>query len=468
MIGWGIYLSSLTLTNARFGKLAFTTIADPDIARSVLQRRNDFLQAPVVARLLGMFGPNVFCTNGDEWKRHRKMFTASLDERISETVWRESRHQACDMVKYLLKNPGNQTLEGLKSIAINVIGQAGFNQSGEWAPDLRHRTDKGATGRAAFWETIALATDKFMEAALLPTKLMRLPFMPPALRLMGYHIERLSGYMKEVLDEERKTAANVTGRRNNFLSLLLKLSDEEKQAGQSGFSLTDEEISGSLFVFSTAGFETSTNTMSFAVVHLAARPEWQDWIREELQTLDPDPLTWNYEEVYPKCRRTLAVMYETLRFYPPVLHSTRAVLGEPQEIVDDKGDTHILTPPMEVMVCQLIMQLDPAIWGADASEFRPSRWIDDSGQLLAPPKGSYLPWSSGPRICPGLKMSQVEFVATMATIFRSARCDPLPIAGIEKPEALRQRLQQLTQDSISKVTIQIRNPGDVELQWTAV
>ncbi|OJD10562.1 hypothetical protein AJ78_08463 [Emergomyces pasteurianus Ep9510] len=439
-------------------------VADPVVGNSVLQRRNEFPQAPAVGRILGLFGPNVFCTNGDEWKRHRRMFSANLDERISKIVWNESCQQACDMLKYVLKNPGNRTLDGLKSVAINVIGQAGLNQGGVWSPDVRHRTGEATSGKAAFWETLLLATEMIIEAALLPTKVMKLPFMPPALRLMGHHMERSSGYMEEVLNEERKASSNVAGRRSNFLSFLLKLSDEEKHAGHGGFSLTDAEISGNLFVFSTAGFETTANTMGFAIIHLAVHPELQDWVREELQTLDQDPLTWNYEEVFPKCRRTLALMLETLRHFPPVLHSTRAVF-EPQEIVDANG-SHILTPPMDVMVCQLSMQLDPAIWGADAGEFRPSRWLDESGQLIVPPKGSYIPWSGGPRICPGIKMAQVEFVATMATLFRSARCEPLPTAGAEKPEARRERLQQLTRDSVSKLTLQLRNASDVELQWT--
>ncbi|OJD25567.1 hypothetical protein ACJ73_03064 [Blastomyces percursus] len=199
--------------------------------------------------------------------------------------------------------------------------------------------------------------------------------------------------------------------------------------------------------------------MGYAVIHLAPQPEWQDWIREELQMLDLDPLMWNYEEVYPKCRRTLALMVH-LGHPLPI----------PLSIRHRSMKTVIPTSshPMQVMVCQLSMHLDPAIWGADASEFRPSRCIDTSGELFVPPKGSYLPWSSGPRICPGLKMSQVKFVAVMAAIFRSARCEPLPTAGIEKPEALRRRLRRLTRDSVSKLTLQLRNAGDVKLQWTAV
>ncbi|KMU92245.1 hypothetical protein CIHG_09939 [Coccidioides immitis H538.4] len=123
---------------------------------------------------------------------------------------------------------------------------------------------------------------------------------------------------------------------------------------------------------------------------------------------------------------------------------------------------------MDIYVSQLSIHLDPAHWGPNAAEFNPSRWIDTSSssdQIITPAKGTYVSWSGGPQICPGVKMSQVEFVATMATLFRSARCEPLPTVGIEDAEMLRERLRQLAWDSASKLTLQMRDPGRVQLRW---
>ncbi|KAL4742578.1 cytochrome P450 [Aspergillus similis] len=413
-------------------------IAEPALAQNVLQRRIDFPQAPIVAKIMGFFGRNVFSANGDEWKRHRRMFAANLDERISSTVWTESIRQAQDMLQYILQHPGHHTLDGLKSIAMNVIGKAGFSQEEQWAPGLRSQLGVATTGKPAYFETLSLVSQMLLEAAFLAPKFMKAPIMPRALQLLGFHMERTPGYVQEVLDEERRAAEKEKekgsgGHRNNFLSLLLQLSDEERRSGQSQFSLTDEEISGSLFIFTTAGYETTANTMGYTVTLLAAYPEWQDWIREELQTLPEQSSAWRYEEVYPKCRRTLAVMYETLRRFPPILHTT------------------------------LSLHLDPSIWGPDAAEFKPSRWLDGSGQLITPDKSTYLPWSGGPRICPGMKMSQVEFVAAMATLFKNARCEPLPTGGINEPDVLRERLLALMGDSVSKLTLQMRNADGVML-----
>jgi cytochrome P450 len=72
--------------------------------------------------------------------------------------------------------------------------------------------------------------------------------------------------------------------------------------------LSDQEISGNLFIFTVAGFEATANTMGYAVLFLAAYPAWQDWIREELGHLPADPLAWKYDEVFPRSKRVLAVM----------------------------------------------------------------------------------------------------------------------------------------------------------------
>lgn len=55
----------------------------------------------------------------------------------------------------------------------------------------------------------------------------------------------------------------------------------------------------------------------------------------------------------------------------------------------------------------------PEYWGSDSLVWRPDRWIEtDSGseQLYQPPPGVFLAWASGPRVCPGKKFAQVEFV----------------------------------------------------------
>lgn len=120
---------------------------------------------------------------------------------------------------------------------------------------------------------------------------------------------------------------------------------------------------------------------------------------------------------------------------------------------------------MDVFVSQYIVHMDPQHWGPDPEAFRPTRWFDDAGQLITPGKGTFFPWSDGGRICPGMKMSQVEFVATMASMFRSLKCEIVPTDGLHRPEDLQQRLKDLMANSVSKLTLQFRDSKAVKLRW---
>ncbi|TLD28884.1 hypothetical protein PspLS_03347, partial [Pyricularia sp. CBS 133598] len=69
----------------------------------------------------------------------------------------------------------------------------------------------------------------------------------------------------------------------------------------------------------------------------------------------------------------------------------------------------------------------PDMRGCGASNIL-SRWLDHSGILFRPPRGAYLAWGAGRRVCPGQKMSQVELAAFVMTLLRRCyvRGSPLP------------------------------------------
>jgi hypothetical protein len=76
-----------------------------------------------------------------------------------------------------------------------------------------------------------------------------------------------------------------------------------------------------------------------------------------------------------------------------------------------------------------------------------------------------MPWSSGPRTCPGQKMSQVEFVSVVMTIFRRCNVEPIPKSGQSMKQA-REDLLGLAQDSTSVLALQMNRPEDIRLRWT--
>ena len=123
------------------------------------------------------------------------------------------------------------------------------------------------------------------------------------------------------------------------------------------------------------------------------------------------------------------------------------------------------------------LHTDPQSWGLDSLMWRPNRWLVSkpdtvvSGytrEFIEPTKGTFIPWADGPRVCPGRKLAQVEFVAVMVALFRKHRVQPVLMEG-ESTEAGKERLRDMVNDSgISAITMQMRRPRAAALMWRKV
>ena len=249
---------------------------------------------------------------------------------------------------------------------------------------------------------------------------------------------------------------------------------------------------GNLFIFTAAGFDTTANTLSYALVLLCRYPEWQDWILEEVDSLLPtssaEPV--DYAAIFPKVVRIMAVMLETLRIFVPVIHLARDT--RTPQVIQTSERTYRIPADCFVYVDSIALHLDKTLWRdlnrpetsgstttnagtpeiPDEQTFRPSRWINSpssSNPLFQPPRGAYVPWSAGPRVCPGQKMAQVEFTAIFLTLFRRHRIEVVPLrvddgSGGQREETrdeLNARLDALMRDSISILTLQMVGVYDV-------
>ena len=155
--------------------------------------------------------------------------------------------------------------------------------------------------------------------------------------------------------------------------------------------------------------------------------------------------------------------YETLRVYPPVIHISRYIRTD--QTIKTSTSTHTIPAPAKVYINVAGLHLNSTIWGPDALKFNPTRWLPSTEDFFTPAKGTFLPWSGGPRICPGMKMAQVEFVAVIATLFRYCRCEVVLKEG-ETSEQASLRLEGVMQESQPRLTLQMDNPEDVVLRWT--
>lgn len=145
-------------------------------------------------------------------------------------------------------------------------------------------------------------------------------------------------------------------------------------------------------------------------------------------------------------------------------------VGETSASVRIQGRDYLFPAHAHAPINLSALHTSPEYWGSDALVWRPDRWIQvDAGteELYQPLAGTFLPWASGPRVCPGKKFSHVEFVAVISRLFRSHQVKPFLESGEGATEA-KERLMEVVQDSKVVITLQMRHPEKVKLVWERV
>jgi cytochrome P450 len=459
---------------------------DPEVANEVLRRPHDFEQAELTSTILEVFGPNVLSTNGSVWGRHRKVVASVINERISKATWDESLRQTEGMIDEIMQSAGesgyaetNQLPDMLKKITIHVLSGAGMGTKKAWDDANDERPAPGY--KRTYIEDTKIVMGAMAGAILLPILLpawclTNYPSFLPGhtfLKELRQSMQDFPRHTQTMLDQERERLSQEAGEsKNNILSQLVQASSNEKKDA----ALSDGDLRGNLFVFTAAGFETTANTLTFAFAMLARYPQWQEWLFEEIDAILPpagsdDPV--EYAAVFPKAHRIMAFLLEVLRQFPPLVHVMKQT-AHAQTVETTRG-RFWLPEKTTIFIHIAGLHRDPAVWRGinatsdcpiddeDEHTFRPTRWINPQGSstvLYQPPKGSFIPWSAGPRVCPGQKMAQVEFTAIFITLLRKYRVEAALKEG-ETRAVIEKRLDDQIKDSMSVVTLQMNGVYDV-------
>ena len=154
-----------------------------------------------------------------------------------------------------------------------------------------------------------------------------------------------------------------------------------------------------------AGRDTTASLLSNFWFELANRPGVWGRLRREVDSQDGEPPTF---EKLKDMKYLRAVLNESLRLYPIVPENDRQA---EVDTVLPVGGGEDGKSPVFVKKGQLVhwslytMHRRKDLYGEDAEEFKPERWLDEGGKKGLRVGWEYLPFNGGPRICIGRRCS---------------------------------------------------------------
>ena len=379
---------------------------EPELVRRVLvERAGDYPKSGRVAEgLRPLLGRSVFLTNGEDWARQRRIIDPAF--------------------------AGGRLREAFP--ALLAAGQGGVGRLGRGPVEveaLASHMAADAIFRVLFSMPIeaplAAAVYRDFRAFQRAQPLLNLGAVLPLPRWLprghGRAARGAAGRIRERIADlvARRRAEIEAGTAPDDLATKI-MTTRDPETGQ-GFDV--EEMVDQVAIFFLAGHETSAAALAWALYLLATHPEAQARVAAEARAFADAPGFAGLAGL----RFTRDVFRETMRLYPPVPMMVR------EAAAPDRFRDRDVGRGTQVVLSLWHLHRNERLW-ARPHGFDPDRWArEDAGGC---PRGAFLPFSAGPRVCPGAALAMIEgplFLAlllTRWTVAPVAGREPVPVAHL--------------------------------------
>jgi len=378
----------------RLGPRTLYWVNQPELVRQVLADAGTFGKGLQADKMRIIVGDGLVSSDGEHHRKHRRLVQPAFHKARIAGYVRTMRDLAVEATDRWRDGEPIAADTHFAQLTLRVVGTTLFST----------RLANDAVDEVV--RSVPLVLSGFGRRMRDPTGLRgRLPTR--ANREFEAAIRRLRGVVDRIVREYR--AAGVD--HGDVASMLLLARDEE-----TGDGLTDVEVSDEVLTLLAAGTETTANVLAWAVHHLGARPDLEQRLHSEVDSVLGDrPVT---VDDIPKLTFLHCVVMETLRLYPQAWILTRRTTAP----VTLGGAA--LPAGASVFFSAYALQRDPAVY-PEPAVFDPDRWAGDRSRLTTRP--SFVPFGAGRRQCIGDVFAVTELAVVLATIAQRWRL--VPVAG---------------------------------------
>ncbi|NSY38170.1 cytochrome P450 [Leisingera sp. ANG59] len=371
-------------------------VNQPDLVKLLLKERpDDFPKSDRIAEgLKPLLGNSVFLTNGEAWKRQRRIIDPAFEGGRLKDTFPAMRAAAEAAVSRLEGRQGPVEIEEETShAAADVIFRTLFSIP------IEHEVAGQVFTRFRDYQR---SQPLLNLAAFVP-----LPRWMPRFFRRGTrrNAETIRALIAQ-LTAERMAAIEAGREPDDLATKIMTTQDPE-----TGSTFDTAEMVDQVAIFFLAGHETSASALAWALYLMALYPEWQEKVAAEASVLEDESFT-----AVSKLKISRDVFRETLRLYPPVPMMVREATC-PEHFRNrtvPKGAQMVLSP--------WHLHRHERLW-ENPDGFDPARWETENGKQCQ--REAYIPFSAGARVCTGAGFAMVEGPLILSMILRRFRIEPV-------------------------------------------
>ncbi|CAF1457778.1 unnamed protein product [Rotaria sordida] len=405
-----------------FGPLTRLILLEPELIADVLGRsKADNYRKPsdlinIVKPLIGIH--NLLVSEGEEHERARKMLNPAFHFVNIQSMIPIMSNETIKAITSLLltcslKNEIDLDIE-CNALTFSIIASSAFGQSFETIP---HAKEIMCYSFNEVKDVIAHRTLHMINQIKF---LAELPFWGK--NIVDNGAKKLNEFVDQAIIDRRSRKSMSLCSNQDILDLLLSAIDDNGE----GFS--DQQIKDEALTFVLAGHETTGTLMTWIFYILMIHDDILQACREEVDRVLPNGTVPTFEHM-PHLQVIEAVIYETLRLYPPaaffVRESTKEhVIGSNSS----KDEIHIPVGAM-IVIHTYALHRREEYW-PQALKFDYKRWMRDPVTGLKPKLAhsyAYLPFAAGPRNCIGQNFAILEAKVMLALFVQ--RCEFELVSG---------------------------------------
>ncbi|KAN0098017.1 Cytochrome P450 [Tylopilus felleus] len=367
---------------------------------------------------------------GESHRRQRKTLTPAFSNaaiRNLTSVFYDSAYKAKAAWDHLIESNGSSAVIEVQSwmnhISLDTIGIAGFSHD-FGSLDGKHNSVTEVFG--------LLSTDTRGETLHMLFVMLAMTF-PSLLKLPTPHsklVAKLNDTMGEISNalltrsrKEKEAGTLGESEEKSIIGLLIKAENHDGQ-----LHLTREEVMAQAKVLLIAGYDTTSISLTWALIELAKNPDIQSKLRAELLEFGADP---TYDQLPNNLPYLDAVVHETLRVHAPLPDFIRMAtaddvipLSKPIRTRSGKLVDHISVAKGSFLSVSVpAINRSTTLWGPDAKEFKPERWLREDGipseAKVVQGHRHLLTFIDGPRTCLGKGFAIAEFKVVLSVLVKN-------------------------------------------------